>query len=76
MDAHGLGLTLKTIRVVAQDVASKYGIRLKFSWKWLSGLYRCHPESSNTYGRVAEYFNVLESFYRICCEGRELVAIC
>ena len=44
MDVHGFGLTLKNIRAVAQDVASIYGIQLKASWKWLSGLYQRHPE--------------------------------
>lgn len=75
MDANEFGLTLKNIRAVAQDVASKYGIQLKTLWKWLSGLYRRHPElakrraqafervwaSGMNREQVAEYFNVLES---------------
>lgn len=89
MDAHGFGLTLKNIRAVAQDVASKYGIQLYASWKWLSGLYRRHPvlakrraqafecvrASGMNREQVAEYFNVLESCYQICCEGGEVAAM-
>ena len=65
------------------------GIQLKASWNWLSGRYQRHPElakrcaqafervraSGMNHEQVAEYFNVLESCYRICCEGRELVAM-
>ena len=89
MDAHGFGLTLKNIRAIAQDVASKYGIQLKASWKWLSGLYWRHPElakrraqafervqaSGMNREQVAEYFNVLESCYQICCGGGEVAAM-
>ena len=87
MDAHGFGLSLKNIRAIAQDVSSKYGINLKASCKWLTGLYQRHPElatrraqafervraSGMNREQVTEYFDVLERCYNVFCGSGETV---
>ena len=80
MDSHGFGLKLKNIQAIAQDVSAKYGIMLKASWKWLTGLYNRHPElakrraqsfqrvraSGMNQDMVSEYFKILEHCHQHC----------